>query len=182
MAEDADGAGASPQAGDGLSEFARALSSACTLGAAILNSMAGPTDRTRAAAVFAPLIEPFRQAGSPATDASIAPDSVDIATFLGQTWMVAASSGFRYWRRLAEMYGEHQADLLQALMSSGVSEDERRATIDELRAYVRDLGDVSLQEARVLQSELERLSHGLAAAVGSGAEHAQHRRRWRAKP
>jgi hypothetical protein len=182
MAADADGASADPQAGDGLNEFARALTSACALGSAVLNSIAGQPDSMRAAAVIAPLIEPFWRAGSAATDASMAEDSSDIASFLGQTWMVAASSGFRYWRRLAEMYGEHQAGLLQALTSGGLSEDERRAMIDELRAYVRDLGDVSLQEARVLQSELERLSHGLAAGSGLGSEHAPHRRRWRAKP
>jgi hypothetical protein len=180
MAGDPDGAG--PRAGDALSEFARALTGACALGSAILNSMAGLPDRERAAAVFAPLIEPFRRADSAANDASMAQDCVDIASFLGQTWMVAASSGLRYWWRLAGMYGEHQAGLLQALMSSGLSEDERRAMIDELRAYVRGLGDVSLQEARVLQSELERLSHGLAAGSGLGSEHGPHRRRWRAKP
>lgn len=67
-------------------------------------------------------------------------------------------------------------------MSGGLSEDDRRAVIDELRACVRELGEVSVQKARVLQSELERLSHGLAAAVGPGATHAQHRRRWRSKP
>jgi hypothetical protein len=77
----------------------------------------------------------------------MAQDSVDIAGFLGQTWMVAASSGLRYLGRLGQMYGEHQAGLLQALMSGGPSQDERRAMIDELRAYVRDPGDVSLQEA-----------------------------------
>jgi hypothetical protein len=180
MAQDADAAG--PQAGDGLSEFARALTSACVLGSAILRSMAVQPDSERPEAVFAPLIEPFRRAGSAATDASMAQDCADIASFLGQTWMVAASSGLRYWSRLAEMYGEHQAGLLQALMSNGLSEDERRAMIDELRAYVRDLGEVSLQEARVLQSELERLSHGLATAAALGSERAPHRRRWRAKP
>lgn len=180
MAEDADGSG--PQAGDGPSEFARALTSACALGSAILSGMAGQRETTGAAAVFAPLMEPIRRAGSAATDATMAQDGVDIAGFLGQTWMVATTSGLRYWGRLAQMYGEHQAGVLRALMSGGLSEDERRAMIDELRAYVRDLGDVSLQEARVLQSELERLSHGLAAAVDSAAPHAQHRRRWRAKP
>jgi hypothetical protein len=180
MGEDADGG--DPQADDGLSEFARALTSACALGSAILSGMAGQPEMTRAAAVFAPLIEPIRRAGGAATDASMAQDGVDIAGFLGQTWMVATTSGLRYWGRLAQMYGEHQAGVLRALMSGGLSEDERRVMIDELRAYVRDLGDVSLQEARALQSELERLSQGLAVSVDSGAAHAGHRRRWRAKP
>jgi hypothetical protein len=180
MAEDANGGG--PQAGDGPSEFAKALTSACALGSAIMGSMASDPGMTRAAAAFAPLIEPFRPTGGAATDISMAQDGVDIAGFLGQTWTVAASSGLRYLARRAQMSGEHQAGLLQALMSGGLSEDERRAMIDELRGYVRDLGDVSLQEARLLQSELERLSHGLAAAVDPDGAHAQHRRRRRAKP
>lgn len=180
MADNAHGGG--PRAGDGPSEFARALTSACTLGSAILRGMADQSEMTRTAAAFAPLIEPFLRTGAAATDASMGRDGVEIIGFLGQTWMVAATSGLRYWGRLAHMYGEFQAVLLQALMSDRLSEDDRRAMIDELRAYVRDLGDVSFQEARVLQSELERLSHGLAAAAGSAAAHAQHRRRWRAKP
>jgi len=180
MAEDANGGG--PKAGDGASEFVRALTSACALGSAIMSGIASDPEMTRAAAAFAPLIEPFRLTGEAATDISMARDGVDVAGFLGQTWTVAACSGLRYLARLAQMYGEHQAGLLQALMSGGLSGDERRAMIDELRGYVRELGDVSLQEARLLQWELERLSHGLAAGVGPDAAPAQHRRHWRAKP
>lgn len=180
MAEDADGG--DPQADDGPGEFARVLSSACALGSAILRSVAGPTETTGPAAVFAPLIEPLRRAGSAAADMTTAQSGVDIAGFLGQTWMTATTSGVRYWARLAQMHGEHQPRLLQALLMGERSEYEHRAMIDELRAYVRDLGDLASQEARMLQSELDRLSGGLTAAVGSGAAPAQYRRRWRAKP
>ena len=180
MAEDANGVG--PQAGDGPSEFATTLTSACALGFAIMSSIASDAGMTRTAAAVAPSIEPFRITGSAATDTSMAQEGVDIAGFVGQTWMVAASSGLRYLARLAQMYGERQAGLWRALMSGGLSLDERRVMIDELRAYVRDLGEVSLQEARLLQSELERLSHGLTAGVGPDAAGAEYRRRWRAKP
>jgi hypothetical protein len=179
MGEDASGGG--PQAGDGPSEFARALTGACALGSAIMNSLASDPGMARAAVAFAPLTEPFRMTGSAAADRPMAQDGMDLVGFLGQTWMVAASSGLRYLARLTRMYGEHQAGLLQALMSGGLSEDQHRAMIDELRAYMRDLGDVSLQEARLLQSELERLSLGLAAAVGPETARTPHRRRWRAK-
>lgn len=100
MVEDADGRG--PQAGDGSSEFARALASACTLGSAILSRMAEQSEVTRAAAALAPLIEPLRRTGGAATNASMARDGVEIAGFLGQTWMVAAASSVRYWERLAQ--------------------------------------------------------------------------------
>jgi hypothetical protein len=180
MAGDANGAG--PRTGDAPSEFARALSSACTLGSAILSGMAHQSEITRATAAFGPMIDPFRPANGAATDASTVRDGMEMIGFLGQIWMLAAASGLRYWRRLAQMYGEHQTLLLQALMSGGLSEDNRRTMIDELRIYVHNLGDVSLHEARVLHGELERLSHGLAAADGSGAADAQHHRRWRAKP
>ena len=179
MAEDT--TGAAPGPGDALSEFANALTSVCALGSAMLGGLAAQPDLARAAAAFAPMVEPLRRAAG-AGDPGMAQEAAEIAGFLGQTWMVAASSGLRYWRRLAEMYGEHQAGILQALASGRLSEDERRAMIDELRAYVREVGDVSLQEARLLQRELERLSFGLAAAVDAGSSQGEHRRRWRAKP
>jgi hypothetical protein len=177
MAESTDGAAA----GDALGEFANALTGICALGSAMLGSLTGQPDMARAAASFAPLMEPFR-GSTGAADVNMAQDAADVVGFLGQTWMVAATSGFRYWRRLAEMYGEHQAGILQALAAGGLSENERRAMIDELRGYVRELGDVSLQEARVLQRELERLSLGLAESVDAGGSPGEHRRRWRAKP
>lgn len=183
MAEHPDGADTGrPAGGDPLSELARALTGAYAMGSAMLGNMAAQPELARAAAVFAPLAESVRRAGSVAGDAAMAQDAVDVAGFLGQTWMVAATSGFRYWRRLAEMYGDHQTGLLQALVSGRLSENDRRAVIDELRTYVRELGDVSVQEARVLQGELERLSNGLAASVDAGAAPPEHRRRWRAKP
>jgi len=68
-----------------------------------MSSMASDSGMTHAAAAFAPLIEPFQPTGGAATDISMAQDSVDIAGFLGQTWMVAASSGLRYLGRLGQM-------------------------------------------------------------------------------
>src|SRR5665213_4147057 len=109
------------RSGDPLGELAAALSSACALGSAMLGSLSGQPDLGHAAAAFAPFIEPFRRsvgtidAGTDGPeDTSIAQEMADMAGFLAQTWMVAAASGFRYWRRLAEMYGQHQSDLVRA--------------------------------------------------------------------
>lgn len=180
MAEGSENAGAGPGGGDAFGELANTLAGICALGSAMLGTLAGQPDMARAASAFAPLIEPLRRGG--AGDAGMAKDAADVAGFLGQTWMVAATSGFRYWRRVAELYGARQAAILQALASGGLSENERRAMIDELRSYVRELGDVSLQEARVLQRELERLSLGLAESIDPTPSDGEPHRRWRAKP
>lgn len=178
MSEGTDGAAAG---GDALSDFATAMTSLCALGSSMLGSLAGQPDMARAAAAFAPLLEPLRRAGA-AGDATMAQDAADVVGFLGQTWMVAAASSFRYWRRLAETYGERQASIMRALAAGGLSENERRTIIDELRSYVRELGDVSLQEARLLQSELERLAAGVAKSADPGPSPGPQRRRARAKP
>ena len=174
-------------AGDPLREFAAALNNACALGSAMLGGIAAQSDLANAAAAFTPFAEFFSRATSAGDrgvpgGTAIGQEMTDMAGFLAQTWMVAAASGFRYWRRMAETYGQHQSGLMQAMATGGLSEDERRTMIDELRAYVRELGDLSLQEARLLQHELERLSFGLAASADAPVGDREHRRHWRVKP
>jgi hypothetical protein len=65
---------------------------------------------------------------------------------------------------------------------AGRSEEERRVLTDELRAYLREIGDVSVQEARAFQSELEKLAAEVATAAGSSDASPDYRRRWKAKP
>lgn len=115
----------------------------------------------------------------------------DAASVLSQAYLIAAASGFRYWRRLAETYGAHQSDILQSLpilaANAGMSEQQRCILIDELRACLRETGDISLQEARLFQAQLEQLAAVLASPpeepMSEGATPTwAHRRRWRVKP
>jgi hypothetical protein len=54
--------------------------------------------------------------------------------------------------------------------------------VEEFRAYLREVGDLSLQEARAFQSELEKLAADLATTTGDSSESPEYRRRWKAKP
>jgi hypothetical protein len=105
---------------------------------------------------------------------------------LAQAYLVAVVSGLRYWRRVAETSAIHHLGLLQSLAANAAdpntSEAERRILIDGIRIYLRDLGDVSAQEARAFQSELDKLAERVATAALGPEQASDHRRRWKVKP
>ena len=53
---------------------------------------------------------------------------------------------------------------------------------DEVRAYLREIGDVSLQEARSFQVELEKLGAEITSGGETTENSPEYRRRWKAKP
>jgi hypothetical protein len=109
----------------------------------------------------------------------------DVAALAIRAEVAATVSGLRYWSKLAQIYGTHQVNIARSL-SASVSDPtradkERLVLIDEVRAYLREVGDLSVQEARALQSELEKLA-AEAAAAASGAEGtSEYKRRWKMK-
>lgn len=105
------------------------------------------------------------------------------ADFLAQAWMVAMLSGFRYWRRLAQLY-DGRAALFTQFVAAGMqnlAEQEQRRLIEELRSLMREAGDAASQEARRFEAELDRLSLALAVAA-TGDTAADPHRYARAKP
>jgi len=62
-----------------------------------------------------------------------------------------------------------------------MSEAERRTLSDGIGFYLRDLGDVSAQEARAFQSELDKLAERVASAALGPEQASDHRRRWKVK-
>jgi hypothetical protein len=110
----------------------------------------------------------------------------DVASLAAQACLVASVGGLRYWRKLAQTYCAHQAAILQSLSASvndpGRSAEEQRVLTDEIRAYLREIGDVSVQEARAFQSELEKLAADVATAAGNSDASPDYHRRWKAKP
>jgi hypothetical protein len=189
-------------AGDPFVAFATALRDMCILGSFAVENTLAQGDVGGVAEQLAPFLDPMLRAASAfreLTESGVnalggegpaspdgAPRAAGVASLVAQAYLAAAVSGFRYWRRVAQTYGAHQSSILQSFLAGGagssVPDEERRALIEEVRAYLREVGDVSLQEARILQSELEKLSAGVAEAGGAGAEPSKHRRRWRAKP
>lgn len=190
------------EAGDPLVAFATALRDMCSLASFVFENALMQGDFGAATERFTPFLDPIQRATSAFRDLAEAGigafasegmlrkgdagKAADMASLLAQAYLVATASGMRYWRRVAETYGAHQSAVLRSLLARvadrHTSDGERRALIDEIRAYLREVGDVSLQEARIFQSELDKLGAEVATAAGNGGESSAHRRRWKAKP
>ena len=122
-------------------------------------------------------------ASKPPEEADRLPKGIEV---LAQAYLVAVVSGLRYWRRVAETSAIHHLGLLQSLAANAadpnMSEAERRTLSDGIGIYLRDLGDVSAQEARAFQSELDKLAERVASAALGPEQASDHRRRWKVKP
>ena len=115
-------------------------------------------------------------------------DGTDVSSPIVQALMVGVTSTLRYWRGLAGVYARHQGILMRAaalptMARSQESQAEDRLTVDELRAFFREVGDVAMQEARRLESELEKVGETLAHGTGQDQPGPSeiYRRRWKAK-
>jgi hypothetical protein len=73
---------------------------------------------------------------------------------------------------VAQTYGTHQCDVLRCIASAGAnkqfSEEDQRTVTESFRAYLREIGDLAEQEARLLRVELERVGEAMARAMDEG--------------
>ena len=114
----------------------------------------------------------------------------DIMSAMAAACMVGASSAIRYWSTLAELGARYQAGLVQAAADratgqSAASPAECRLVADELRAFLRQVGEAATREARRLQLDLERVGETIAQATDRATPPPQpykHRRRHEVKP
>lgn len=101
-----------------------------------------------------------------------------------QAQLACLASGARYWQQVMET-GTRYGPTIASLAWVGAAEDDEsgfqdRQVLDELRACLREIGDVSVREATALQLALQ----GIEAAIreAAAAEPAsQPNRYWRAK-
>jgi len=182
--------GSQADPGDPLIAFAAAVRDMWALGASTLETALGQAQPDGAAASLKPCVDQMVRTATALrdlTEADAAPGlgRADVASLAAQACLIASVGGLRYWSKLAQSYGAHQAAIVQSLAASmnnsGRSEDQR-VLPDELRAYLREVGDVSVQEARAFQSELEKLAAEVATAAGNSDASPDYRRRWKAKP
>jgi hypothetical protein len=112
--------------------------------------------------------------------------AAEMASFMAQLYLVIAAGGLRYWRKLLHTHSAHQAALLRSLAAAqGDAKSSNKhdgVLADEIRAYLREIGDVSLQEARAFQVELEKLGAEMASGGEIAENSPEYRRRWKAKP
>ncbi|MBW4550633.1 MAG: hypothetical protein KME35_05915 [Aphanocapsa sp. GSE-SYN-MK-11-07L] len=104
---------------------------------------------------------------TPKTDSVEVAQLTDMSPVLAQACMATAISSLRYWSALAELVVQYEASLVKAASEhttgqSAVSPAECRVLADELRAFLRGIGDAATREARRLQYELEQISEAIA--------------------
>ena len=111
-----------------------------------------------------------------------------------QLYLVAAAGGLRYWRKLLQTHSAHQGAILRSLAAAegdakaAAEGDARpfhehdRVLADEIRAYLREIGEVSVQEARAFQVALEKVGEEMASGEETAENSPEYRRRWKAKP
>ena len=184
-------AGGRADGGDPVLAFAAVVRDMWSVGTSVIENVLGRGRSDGAPPSLAPYVEQMLRAASAFSVVTGAGQSeetskaTDMASLVAQGYVVAALGGLRYWRKLAQTYGAHQAGILRSLSATltdpNRSEEERRALTDELRAYLREVGDVSLQEARSFQSELDKLAAEVATAAGNPEDSPEYRRRWKAK-
>ena len=111
--------------------------------------------------------------------------AADLSPALAEAGSVAIGSAFRYGQGLAELFARHQGNLLKAAtghLSGEAPSEQSRAEAEELRAFLRDVGETALLEARRLEHELTQLGEAVAQGAAPSAPDDPYKRRWAAKP
>lgn len=124
------------------------------------------------------------RAGRSSTGSEAGSVAAELAVPVAQAMMIGVGRSMSYWLSLAQILATHQARSIRAVAApagGGSVGSERLAIADELRAMLREVGDLTTREARVLQSQLDALSESLAQNLQQPDPAAPHRRRWRAK-
>jgi hypothetical protein len=196
-----------PGQGDAAASFVGAMREAWDVGAAAWRAMAGGVGYGGPAAnpfarIWGPLAgmattfsDPYLPPIQPRSVADAAQGAAsqvaDMTPAMAQAWMVATASTLRYWRALADIHARHQGSLMQAVVDrvanrAAPSPAECRVLADELRAFLREIGDAASLEARRLQAEMELVGESIARATDQASPQAhqpslEYRRHYRAK-
>jgi len=209
-AEGTFGSGSGRPAQDPVTGFFVALRDAWLAGAALSENLTAPSTAggapgatSPAAGLLAPMIgvlgkmadfaaanrQRFDQPGAgPAAQASPPGQNDAAADFLlpvGHAMTIAANRSVSYWLGLARIFESHQAGLAQVVgleaTGPGKARSERLVAADELRALLREVGDLATREARLLQNELGSLDESIAQNFQQPDLSDSYRRRWRSK-
>ena len=109
------------------------------------------------------------------------PERARLVQLLSQAYLAWLESGFGYWRDLAETHRRHVPVLLQPPTPASADELALRLLIDATRAYVRELAEVSTQDARMFSQKIAQIDYELRKLAGADAEMSAPTRPYKAK-
>ena len=108
-----------------------------------------------------------------------------VIELVAQAHLASSSAFLRCCDRAARSWGEYgqaaAASASPAALSDGVDVGALAKLVDEARAHVRRLGEIALDESRLLSAQMEALGERLRAMVDDPAPQRAPRRYARAK-
>jgi hypothetical protein len=105
-------------------------------------------------------------------------------TVFSRIQLVAVLSALRYGSNLAQAFGDHQSSFLRLMSAQSpgaLREEERRQILEDLRSWLREIGELSSQEARIFQSELQKIGDDFVNMADVSTTRDNYRRRWKSK-
>ena len=116
-----------------------------------------------------------------------APQMVSVAPYLAEAAAIAMASNLRYGQALAALAGRRQWALMRAGAARMTGQmpstpEECTVLVEEVRGYLREIGEIALLEARQLERDLARIGEDLARAAAPSGPDTPYRRFWAAKP
>ncbi len=114
----------------------------------------------------------------------------DLSPAMAKAYMVGVGSAVRYQSALAELFVQYGATLVQAATDratghEAASPSDSRVMADDMRAFVRGIGEAAIREARRLEFDLAKVGETIAEATDHATPSPypyQHRRRHEVKP
>lgn len=110
-----------------------------------------------------PFISPDRM-GMMTADPEFATNSATLSRVLLQAISVASTSSLSYAYSLQSITYKFQASLIELNLPGEEASQKRAMLIDELRGYLREIGDCASREGRNFQHQLARITEELAQA------------------
>ena len=113
-------------------------------------------------------------------------DQQSVMALVAQAHVAWMSGGFRYSSRVAVLWAEYHRTLGERFSAAASVPDaagvELVTLVDDARAQLRQLGELTLQEARLLQEEMDRFAAAMRHLVDDQGPGEQRHRYWKVKP
>ena len=102
----------------------------------------------------------------------------DVMYVLAQAQVRWLTSALRYWTQIATIVSTQGSDAMEAIRQDGsdLSPEARRLIVlDKARAALREVSDMSLSEAKLLQRDLMKIEADLRDTLGGKDRDGPHR-------
>lgn len=111
--------------------------------------------------------------GMGSVDADGAADAAAISRALLQALSAASTSSLSYGYSVQSIIYKYQASLLELNLGSDDAKHKRALLVDEVRAFLREIGETASREGRSFQHQLAVINEQLAQAEARH-NHGQH--------